>query len=183
MESVKDLFLSLVFGISVNPYSPAPSTNQQCSAENSAGAHNIIGVWRRIQENKRGKSAPPGVHNVLVIAQGREDIALEGDHLDDVDVYYSNLICEEVVSNDSRIVTKKGLYFHDDAKKRIKTNIVALAAEDSSPEEKTWTYSFSGSCNRTLLTLTDSSGNKDIYAYVNSDVPEDACVETALTRN
>ncbi len=152
------------------------------TSEGDVKTYNIIGVWKKDPKtSKEAANYSNGNFRLLYIVQGGAEAVLEGDEFDNIEVYYNSGICEKIVSNGVETkVSKAGLYFHDDARSRIKTNILNLEDEsnDAEPVEELVKYRFSGSCNGTKLHLIRGSGNSeqvDTYTFFASNPPTNSC--------
>lgn len=121
------------------------------------------------------KNFSEGNFRLLYIVRGTAKAVLEGDPVDGMDVYYNSDICEKVVSNEVETrITKVGLYFHDDANKRIMTNTIDTTDNDAEAVEETFTYSFSGNCNTTKLYLKKGS-KTDSYTFFGTNPTTASC--------
>lgn len=172
--------LLLVMSFAFSSCLPLPTEQGICkTSQGDVNTHNIIGVWKKDPSTaKESKNYSEGIFKLLYIAQGSNSGSVRGDDIDDgVEVDYNSSICEKHVSNKVETrVTKAGLYFHDDGRKRIKTNMIYLDEEEPDPEprEEIFTYRFTGSCNGTKLHLT-KSGKTETYTFFATSPPTNSC--------
>jgi len=178
---MRSCLLLLFLALTVNSCIPTPTDQGICkTSEGDVKTYNVIGVWKKDPKTaKEAANFSAGNFRLLYIVQGASKGMLEGEEFDNIEVYYNSEICEKVVSNGFETkITKAGLYFHDDGRSRIKTNMLNFEEEDPENVEELVKYRFTGSCNGTKLHLIRGSGDSekiDTYTFFASNPPTNSC--------
>jgi hypothetical protein len=157
------------------------------TGDGDVNTYQIVGVWKKDvdkTDQEEVDNYAEGNYKLLYVVDGVPDgqKGLEGGKAGNVDIFYSNAICEKIVSggttpsNREVKITKVGLYFSGN--KRIATNILDATDTEADPVETIYIdYRFSGSCSKTKLYLSKGllGGKPESYTFFASNPPSNSC--------
>lgn len=179
---MRALFLLSVFGVALVSCIPLPTEQGVCKTDNGdVNTHQVFGVWKKVPNTQDEEAEfSPDTYRLLYISRGNaRNQSISGGFVDGIRVQYSHAICFKRVNADTEdIPLEGGLYYLDSPRKRIRVNMVTgLDPEENNDQEQVedWvSYSFSGNCGKTRLTLTRGS-KVDTYTFFSTEPPNTVC--------
>jgi hypothetical protein len=179
------LCLFLLLGVATSCTQPFQVENGICkTSDGEINTYNPIGVWKKISTTDTTDvfyTSGSNYRLLYLVSGGVSEVTSPGK-VENIPVYYSNLLCEEVHSGKNNVDTAKiGAYFFDDGNSRLRTAIFNNEKGETAPTENWVTYRFSGSCGNTMMTLryrstiTGKVNKTEKYQYYNGSTGEDPC--------